>query len=506
MSASEFPLPVSTPEREGIPSAAAEAYLRGLADTGFCFHSLLILRHGRLVCEAHWKPFDRHFMHRLYSVSKSFVAVATGLLCARGTLRLTDRVVDFFPEYAAEAAPRLKKATLRDLLLMAAPYGDGSVYHPSMENWTKTFFTAPVSHDPGQVYSYCTEGTTALCAVIRRAAGMDFPQVLRPVFDKIGFSAGAYCIEAPDGFAWGGSGMVATAADLALFAQLCCRYGNWNGEQLLPADFLREATSPLIPNWTDGTAPDKCAGYGYQFWCTRHGGFAMRGMGGQCAICLPREDLVVVTTGYDELNLIGKESPFTALWQHLYPNLHDAPLPEDPRARQRLEALAGSLVLPAVEGSPSSPLTDKPGAFEYAMDPNAAGFERVRFDFNGTGGVLRWRDRAGSHALPFGLGRNEEGLFPEANLPGRNIGRPLGRGYRCLTSAAFFDPRTLLLHCQICDLYLANLRLAARFDGDRVTLHMRKHAEWFLENMRGFASGTLVSPGAESAFDERSLP
>ena len=504
MTASDCPFPVSVPEREGIPSAAVEGYIRELTDTGFCFHSLLILRHGRLICETYWKPFDRHFMHRLYSVSKSFVAAAVGLLCSRGTLRLTDRVTDFFPEYAAEASPQLKRTTIRDLLLMAAPYEDGSVYHPSMENWTKTFFTAPVSHDPGQVYSYCTEGTTALCAVIRRAAGMDLPDVLRPVFDRIGFSPEAYCIEAPDGFAWGGSGMVATARDLALFAQLCCRYGNWNGEQLLPAGFLREATSPLIPNWTEGAAPDQCAGYGYQFWCTRHGGFAMRGMGGQFAICLPREDLVVVTTGYDELNVIGKEAPFTALWRHLYPALRDEPLPEDAQAHRRLEALAASLELPAVGGCVSSPLTGVAGPLEYVMDPNTSGFERVRFDFSPAGGVFRWRDREGSHSLPFGLGKNEPGTFPQEGLPGRNIGRPLGRGYRCLTSAAFFDPQTLLLHCQVCDLYLANLRLTARFDGDRVTLHMRKHAEWFLENMRGFASGTLVSPGAESAFDERS--
>lgn len=80
--------------------------------------------------------------------------------------------------------------TIRDCLRMATCYEAGSSYKPTDPDWARTFFTAEVSHKPGQVYAYCTTATTMLCMIIQKAGGQEFMSVLRPVFDEIGVSQG----------------------------------------------------------------------------------------------------------------------------------------------------------------------------------------------------------------------------------------------------------------------------------------------------------------------------
>ena len=72
------PLPTAVPESVGIPSDAIEAFLRKILDKRLYMHSVLLVRHGKLICECYWKPFNRDRKHRMYSTSKSFVSAAIG--------------------------------------------------------------------------------------------------------------------------------------------------------------------------------------------------------------------------------------------------------------------------------------------------------------------------------------------------------------------------------------------------------------------------------------------
>ena len=487
------PLPRCTPEQAGIPSDAIARYLRTLSEGRLALHDVLIARGGRLCFEAYWKPFDPAFRHRLYSCSKSFVSVAVGMLIERGQLALSDRCVDFFPDKAPrEMSPYLREMTIRDLLMMATCYQNGASYLPTDPDWEATFFTSPVTHKAGQVFSYCTTATTMLCMIIRRVSGKEFMGVLRPVFDEIGISEEAFCVETPCGHEWGGSGVCLTAHEFLKFACLMTSYGRYEGRQLLSEGYLREATRSQIDNGTDHDTPDTETGYGYQFWPMRNGGFAMRGMGGQFALCLPDKQLTVITNGYDELSSTERVQIFDSYWRDLVASLSDAPLPEDAKALQSLNAFAQTLELPCPLGEKHADIERSVGGRTYAMDENPLGITALRFDFAGDGGTLSYANATGRHELRFALGGQLETVFPETHYYGRRIGVPSGKPYHAFVSAAWPNGHQLRIDCHVVDVHLANLRMVFSFDGDTVTLLSRKHAEWFMDEYQGFASGRAV--------------
>ena len=327
-----------------------------------------------------------------------------------------------------------------------------------------------------------------LCAIIRRVTGENFLEVLRPVFDEIGISGDVFCVQTPEGIEWGGSGVCATPREFAKFANLCMRYGEYEGRQLLPRGYMLEATHRQIDNSLSAPNVEMAQGYGYQFWMTRFGGFAFYGMGGQYALCFPEKDFMVVTTGYEELAGLGRAEIFGALWREVFPLLSDAPLSDDPAALSNLTAFSGQLELLHAEGEIDSPLRTAVDAKTYRMRENGMGMKWVRFDFSGDECVIAYENATGEHALRFGMVRNIRQEFPE-RYSGRRIGTLAEKGYDCFASAAWTMPDTLMLFCHIADIHLGQLRMVAAFKGDTLTLSAIKHAEWFLDEYQGFASG-----------------
>ena len=490
MPSEKKPMPRCTPEQAGVPSAAIDAYLKALTEQKLALHDVLMIRHGRIIFEAYWKPMDETFRHRLYSCSKSFVSCAVGLLIEQGKLRLDDKAISFFPDKApAHPHPWLAMMTIRDLLRMSTCYDRGASYKPSDPDWEATFFTDKVSHVPGAVFSYCTTATTMLCMIIKRVSGREFTQVLRPVFDELGISDELYCIETPCGHEWGGSGVMATPREFAKFANLVMHYGAHEGRQLLPRDYLMEATSKQIDNSVDHASVDEGMGYGYQFWVTRNNGFLFNGMGCQFALCLPEKDFVLVTNGYEELNKKATAEIFGAFWREIYPNLSDAPLPESEAAHRTLLRRADALELLRPDGALTSPVAAAVNGVRYRMAENEMGIRRVWFEFSENEGVMRYETERGRHALPFGLGKQIACEFPEVHYNGKRIGAPLGRGLNCQVSAAWQRENELMIYCHVIDMHLAQLRIAVSFKNGTVTLHTAKHAEFILQEYAGFASG-----------------
>ena len=114
-------LPRSTPEAENVSSADLLNFLDAAAKYGgkHEFHSIMVLRHGKVVAEAWWSPYRPDLRHTLYSCSKSFTATAVGFAVSEGKLSVEDKVVSFFPEYLPEkVSPYLASLRVRDLLSM----------------------------------------------------------------------------------------------------------------------------------------------------------------------------------------------------------------------------------------------------------------------------------------------------------------------------------------------------------------------------------------------------
>jgi CubicO group peptidase (beta-lactamase class C family) len=336
------PLPRSTPEAQGVPSLAICDFV-GAADDINTLHSFMLVRHGRVIAEAWWKPEAAGRPHNLFSLSKSFNATAVGLAIADGKLSLDDPVLKFFPA-DAPAAPsdNLKAMKVRDLLTMTC--GHDTEPQPA-GRWptVKEFLAHPVPHPPGTHFQYNTMGAYTLSAIVTRVTGRTTLAYLRSrLFEPLGIENPGWAAS-PEGYSLGGYGLRLCTEDIAKFGQLYLQKGRWNGRQLIPESWVEQATAKQVPNYQESHAtigPDWREGYGFQFWRCTHNAYRGDGARGQFLLVLPDEDAVIVITAdtdaaQDELN---------AVWNKLLPAFQAGPLPEDTASQAQLKQLIAGLV------------------------------------------------------------------------------------------------------------------------------------------------------------------
>ncbi len=268
-------LPRSSPSSQGVSPSSLTKFLNRVERDKLGLHSFMLVRHGQVVAEGWWKPYDAHTKHELYSLSKSFTSTAVGLAIAKGKLSLNDLVVDRFAKDApAKPSPQLKQMRLRDLLCMST----GHLTEPRLqmtdkEPWTKTFLAHQVAFKPGTHFLYNTPATYMQSAMVQQATGQTVLEYLKPrLFDPLGIEGQTWGAS-PQGVSLGGYGLNLKTEDIAKFGQLVLQQGKWNGKQLIPADWIRQATSKQTSN---GSNPDSDwdQGYGFQFWRSRHNAFA----------------------------------------------------------------------------------------------------------------------------------------------------------------------------------------------------------------------------------------
>ncbi|MEZ4731210.1 MAG: serine hydrolase [Caldilineaceae bacterium] len=476
--------PAPTPESLGIPSQAILKFLQRIDAERINIHGFLLVRRNRIAAEGYWAPWSAARKHRMYSVSKSFVALAVGLMIDEGKLTLDDRVADYFPDKVPENLhPWLATATVRDLLTMATAHSSTS-YTRDDPDWVWTFFNLIPSHPPGTIFSYDTAATVVLTATVERLAGMPFLDYMRPRFlDRIGFSADAWCVRTPEGGSWGGSGVICTLRDLTKVALACMNGGMWGAERVLPEAYIRAATAKQIDNSIRGNV-----GYGYQIWCERENGFSFRGMGSQYALCFPDKEFLFACIADTQGAPAGSAIP-EVMWEELYPHLADAPLPENPDAHMALANKIERLAVLPLPGSADMPVAAQVNGVWYALEENPMGITRMRLAFNGDQGTWAYTNGQGDNVLRFGIGCMLADKFPQRTYFGAQIGVMPGVEYDCLASGAWIDEQTFNLEVSITDMYLGGLRISFAFKGDEISLFMTKQAEWFLDEYNGFAGG-----------------
>ncbi len=87
----------TAPERVNINSDRIINFLNRLEKDELDMHSVLILRRGKLICETYYAPFTRETLHRMFSITKSLVSVAVGILADERKVNLTDPITRYFP-------------------------------------------------------------------------------------------------------------------------------------------------------------------------------------------------------------------------------------------------------------------------------------------------------------------------------------------------------------------------------------------------------------------------
>ena len=482
----------ATPESVGIRSEAIRAFLEYLENAGLSTHDVILMRHDRIVFELYWEPFHPDFLHRMYSVTKSFVSLAIGCLITDGMLTLDTPVVNYFPEAAASPCPNLPNQTVRQMLMMATtnPQRNGWFWNHDGDR-VKFYFKNKGRNLPGTVFDYDSTGSFILGAMVERITGEELMTYLRRrLLDKIGFSREAYMLKCPGGHSWADSALLCTPRDLLKAARLTMAEGEWNGEQLIDRDYMRAAVSKQIDNSDYGSNDYDTQGYGYQIWRSFDNSFCFFGMGCQYAICVPDKDLILIYNGDNQGLPFAKPIIFNRFFEMISRPASDGPLPENPEAQAALASYTEGLKLFAVRGEAHAVKETEVNGVEFEMDANPMGITRMRLDFTEDGGVWSYTNAQGDKALPFGLCKNAFGPFPEEGYDDGVGGVPGDRLYHCAASAAWVSPFQLLLRVQIIDTYFGNLSVTFGFTDDgAMSVHMRKTAEHFLDTYEGFAYG-----------------
>lgn len=474
------------PEKCGIPQEAVTAFEEQLAQGRVRMHGYLLLSGKRIIAEKYWEPYGADVLHRMYSITKSFVALAVGLLIGEGKISLDDKICDYFPEKLPEggAHPWCREMTIRDMLSMRTCYSS-TTYKRYDGDWVESFFRVKPEHVPGTVFHYDTSSAHVLGALVEKLTGKALLDYMREKFlDALGFSKEAYIIKDPSGVSQGGSGLMCTLRDVAKTAWLCSRYGVYDGMELLPRDFLQEALRPCVPTDLQPTLDEQC-GYGYLFWMPRTrmsasdgqsgDGFVMYGMGGQLAVCFPEQDFCFLTMADTIGNPAGLQIIYDSFYRTVYPFLllRDRERPDAFGYMGKADRMKRKVIRAEKEAgwTDRKPHMRDTGREIFLCDSNPAGWMRITFDWKK--GFVLLEHAEGSVKLEFGDGGDDRRhqLFGDT-------------GYRCECFGEW-KMGHFILKCFVTDEEQGHVWMDFCRKDARMSVRMSSTGEPFFERFKG---------------------
>ncbi len=472
----------TSPEAVGIPGESIIRFTKRLAARRIPMHSLLLMRHDKLIFQGYYAPCRADTPHRMFSISKSFTSIAIALLAEEGKLSLDDPIINYFPEKLPEQVhPWISAMTIRDMLMMRSCHA-ATTYKLNMEaDWVESYFTTPPTHPAGTLFHYDTSAPHTLCALAEKITGLSMLDYLKKKLAPLGLSEKSYMVKDPFGVSMGGSGLVALPMDLLKFGYFIAHRGFVLGEQLLSASYIDTAVSHLSDTCVTAPVPSEAQGYGMQFWRGSHNGYTCYGMGGQLIIFLPDYDLICVTTADTQDVQGGNQQIYDALYEELLPCIQNDVLPVTPEKTLLLEKAASSLRIEPLQGSRVSVMTDSVNGKTFLVrtgtPTGVSGFESftVRFERTADGqdiGTLSFLYRQKSCSVRFGLGNMQTGIFPLYNL-------------YYAASGTWLSDGTLYIMAHIIDSYVGSVHFQLAFGKEDLTVFLRKKEESLFQEFNG---------------------
>lgn len=482
-----------TPESVGISSKTVLKFIKTLDSYKLCTHDIIMAKGDKIFFECYYAPFSKDFKHRMYSVTKSFVAIAVLMAVDDGLIALDDKFIKYFPESENENINEfLKEATIKDMLTMESSVHNGNEWFLlKPETRFGAYFENTADKISGTLFAYDSSGSYMLGVIVERVTGKPFLEYMKEkALNDIGFSQDSYCLKAPGGYSWGDSALLCTARDLLLFAKFVMNKGSWNGKQYVSRHLMEEAVSNQVCN--DNTAVTSAYGsygYGYQIWMNAIGGFSFVGMGDQFAICDPKNDFIFIINSDNQGSQLSRPILHHELFNSIIPAFGEVTA-EDEKAFNELNDYISDLKLCALEENADNPFINEIKGVRYELTENPMGIEYVKFDFDGRKGYLSYKNKQGEKKLAFGIGYNEFGKFPQEGYSDM-VGTKFAPGnfYDCACSADWAEDRKLRIKVQIIDKYFGNGCWVFSFKDNRIMISMAKTAEDFMNEYAGIAMG-----------------
>jgi CubicO group peptidase (beta-lactamase class C family) len=380
----------ATPEEQGMDSAKLADMVERIQQEKLALDSLLIVRNGYLVSELYGYPYSAKQVHFLASVTKSVIGALVGIAIQQGSIRdVRQPLFSLLPDQGVANLDAQKQAiTLEDLLTMTSGLdchenpAPGEPVMQASQNWVQFMLDLPMAAQPGTTFNYCTGAVELISAILQQATGMSAREFAnQKLFAPLGIGpiSEAQWPSDPQGVTIGGYSLALTPREMAKFGYLFLNQGQWDGQTVVPADWVAASTASQANLGGDKE-------YGYLWWTDPKGKwYAALGLGGQHIFVYPAENLVVVFTS--DLPIDAPDSDLTPLRelldQYILPAVKSGgSLPANPDSVARLDAGIQVLaqpqpITPAPLPAIAAEISDK----TYTLAENPFGWPTITFSF-----------------------------------------------------------------------------------------------------------------------------
>lgn len=277
--------------------------------------SLIVVKDDAIIYEKYFRGNTRDSRATSFSVAKSFTSALVGLALADGFIDSVDdpitKYVEFLKGSGYDGVP------IKHILQMSSGIKFSEIYDDqtsdiirmvgavSMGQPIKAYAKSLVSEKPsGQSFNYASIDTNILGFLIEAVTHKSPAQYLEErIWGPLGMESDAYWNLDNAGDVLTFMGLNATARDFAKFGRLYLDRGNWNGEQILPAKWVKDSVKPdkRYLKLKDHYAPGWDIGYQYQWWVPagHDGEFTAIGVWGQYIYVNSKQNLIIVKTSAD---------------------------------------------------------------------------------------------------------------------------------------------------------------------------------------------------------------
>jgi CubicO group peptidase (beta-lactamase class C family) len=260
-----------------------------------------------------WHPYYQDTdLHTMQSVSKTITSVIIGIAMTRGDFKATvdTPVLHFFdPARVKNVDDRKRRMTLKHVLTMTTglqwnedlPYddpGNDASIMEATDDWVRYTIDKAMAAEPGTHFSYSSGASELLAYIFQKETGQD----IEKYGEKYLFAPLAmehYWKRNYMGMIDTEGGLYLRDADLAKVGYLYLHDGMWNGQRMVSHEWVQQSVTPFID-------VDSTYKYGYKWWLyvrpdKKSYIWTCLGFGGQRLMVFPKEDLLVVTTGWQIL-------------------------------------------------------------------------------------------------------------------------------------------------------------------------------------------------------------
>ncbi len=242
----EYKAQAEIPDNIGIDRAAGNEIFNVITGNRNVL-SFIVLKDDYTLYEYYAAGANKDTVFRLNSCSKSVTSALIGIAIDQGLINGVDtKITEFFPGLGEEKS----EITIKHLLTMTAGWDwpEWTTWNYQFGDWNYTpnkvqfVLEREQLRQPGLSFNYDTGATQLLCAIIEKVSGMPADEYARRnIFDKIGIKSARWSRD-PQGVTDGGFGLSMTAGDALTFGKLYLNRGQWNGEQIIPEEWIAIST------------------------------------------------------------------------------------------------------------------------------------------------------------------------------------------------------------------------------------------------------------------------